>query len=195
MPVVGGFLHGRRQADAKSIGTKAAAEKYQRKIEGELAAGVYQTKSRVDWKVFRAEYEKKILPNLAPNTRQLAKTTLDHFERIVKPGKVASITTATIDDFVGKRQADSGKKPESKLSPATINRDLRCLKSVFRIAHDWGYIVRVPKFRKVRKRYGWATSFRPNTSRPSTMLATRRRCRRRRDTKRPTGGERSSFSR
>lgn len=64
---------------------------------------------------------------------------------------MAAIKTRTIDEFIAVRQTDPGQKPKSTVSPATVNRDLRHLKSVLRIAHDWGYLPKVPKFRKVRE--------------------------------------------
>jgi integrase len=146
-----GWIDPEGKRKSKRLGTKSAAEKHQRKVEGQLAAGVYENKSRKDWAAFRTEYEAKILPRLAYNTQRLIKTTLEHFERIAKPGKLATLTTATIDAFISERQTDAGKKPESKTSPATINKDLRHLKSVLRVAAEWGYLVKVPKFRKVRE--------------------------------------------
>ena len=41
---------------SKRIGLKSSAEKYRRKVEGELAAGVYENKSRKSWIDFRAEF-------------------------------------------------------------------------------------------------------------------------------------------
>ena len=136
---------------SKRIGSRSAAEKYARKIEGQLAAGTYADSSRKSWADFRAEYESRIVPRLATSTSRPIKATLDAFERHVKPGKVATITTATIDLFVSKRQADRGTKPGTTISPATINKDLRHLKAALNVAHDWGYLPKVPKFRKVRE--------------------------------------------
>jgi integrase len=133
------------------IGGKSAAEKYQRKIEGQLAAGVYETKSRKDWADLRVEYETKILPRLAPRSRGAAKQSLDAFEKHAKPDRLSALTTATIDNFISKRQADRGSKPESLVSTATINKDLRHVKAVLRIAAEWGYPSKVPKFRMVRE--------------------------------------------
>jgi integrase len=146
-----GWLDPEGKRKSKRIGSKSAAEKYQRKIEGQLVAGVYQANSRKDWATFRGEYEAKILPRLKSSSGVVIKSTLDHFERLIKPGKLAAITTATIDDFVAQRQAESGKKAESKLSPATINKDLRHLKAALRIAAEWCYLPKVPKFRRVRE--------------------------------------------
>jgi integrase len=135
----------------KSIGSKSNAEKFCRRIEGELAAGVYSNESRKAWKDFRAEYEAKILPRLAGDTQRIIKGTLQHFERLCHPIKTAAIKTQLIDDYVSGRQVEAGKKSGSKVSPATVNRELRHLKAVLRVAHEWGYLPKMPKVRKVRE--------------------------------------------
>ncbi len=131
--------------------SRSAAEKLARKIEGQLAAGVYKSDARKGWKEFRTEYEAKILPRLAGETQRIIKEVFNHFERLAKPAKMASIKTATIDSYVTERAKERGRKPGSKVSPATINRELRHLKAALRVAHDWGYLPVVPKLRKVRE--------------------------------------------
>ncbi len=146
---VGWYFEGKKQS--KRVGSKSMAEKLKRKIEGELAAGLFKPPARKDWKAFRQEYEEKICPGLAPGTRELITTTMNHFERIAKPNKMAEIKTDVIDDYVARRRKERGKKQGSKVSPATVNRELRHLKAAIRIAHDWGHLPTVPKFRKVRE--------------------------------------------
>ncbi len=141
--------NGRRRT--KKVGAKSRAEKFARKIEGQLEAGTYRNDSRKSWADFRTEYEEKILPRLAVKTRESIGAVLDHFERHAAPGKMRSINTGAIDAFIAKRADDRGRKPKSKVSPATINHDLRHLKSALRVAHDWGYLAAVPKFRCVRE--------------------------------------------
>ncbi len=136
---------------SKRVGAKSVAEKHQRMIEGQLASGTYQNKSRKDWKSFREEFEKKILPRLAPRSQAVMRQSLDCFEKHCKPGRVATITTAAIDSFISKRTADRGIKAGSKVSAATINKDLRHLKAAIRVAAEWGYVVKSPKFRMVRE--------------------------------------------
>jgi len=136
---------------SKRIGSKSMAEKFRRKIEGEMAAGIYKNDSRKKWPQFRAEYEERILPLKAVNTRNAIRTTMCHFERICGPRKIAAIKTAMMDDFVARRCNDPGRKPGSKVTPATINHDLRHLKAALQVAHDWGYLTTMPKFRKVRE--------------------------------------------
>jgi integrase len=137
----------------KTFASKSLAEKWQRKVEGQIEAGTYDSTTRKTWAEFREEHEAKILPRLATDTRRIVNTTLDHFERICSPGKVGNIRTQTIDDYIAARQAEPGKKKKSTTSPATVNRELRHLKAVLRIAHEWGYLPKVPKVRKVREEF------------------------------------------
>jgi integrase len=135
---------------SKCIGAKSRAEKFARKTEGELAAGTYQGPCRKLWADFRKEYEEKILPNLKPSSRIEVLNSLGNFERHVKPGKVEAIKTSTIDEFISKRRLDPGRKPESKVSPYTIKKELGAIRAVLNVAKDWGYITAVPKFRRVK---------------------------------------------
>lgn len=140
---------GRRRE--KRIGSKSAAEKYARKIEGQLAAGLYQVAKPKMWDEFITEYKAKLLPRLKSDTQRITLTALAHFKRLAKPGKVSAIKTQHIDAFVANRQTERGLKEDSKVSPATVNRELRHIKSVLRIAHDWGYLPIVPKIRKLKE--------------------------------------------
>ncbi|MHB8898079.1 MAG: tyrosine-type recombinase/integrase [Thermoguttaceae bacterium] len=146
---VGWYFEGKKLS--KRVGSKSTAEKFRKKIEGELAAGLFKPPTRKNWDAFREEYDEKIGSGLAPGTREVVKSTLDNFERIAKPSKLSAIKTDVIDDYVAKRRTERGKKRKSKVSPATINRELRHLKAAIRVANDWGYLAAVPKFRKVRE--------------------------------------------
>ena len=136
---------------SKRIGSKSMAEKYARKKEGELAAGTYQAEIRKKWDEFKPEYERRILALMPPQTQEVVLQSLEKFREIVKPVKVAAIRTATIDDFIAKRREERGRKPGSKVSLATINKDLRHLKAALRIAQEWGYLPKVPKIRMVKE--------------------------------------------
>ncbi len=136
---------------SKRIGSKSMAEKFRRKIEGELAAGLYQSESRISWADFRAEYEQKILSGMEPGTRGETLQGLRHFQRLAKPGRLQSVKTQTIDMFIAKRRTERGRNKGDIISPATVNKNLRHLKTVFRVAHDWGYLPEVPKFRMLKE--------------------------------------------
>ncbi|MGA2031147.1 MAG: tyrosine-type recombinase/integrase [Thermoguttaceae bacterium] len=136
---------------SKRIGCESRAKTFARKIEGQLAAGTYESDSRKKWDQFRPEYERRVLALMPPQTQEVILQSLDKFQEIVEPAKVAAIRTATIDDFIGKRREERGRKPGSKVSPATINKDLRHLKAALKVAQEWGYLPKVPKIRMVKE--------------------------------------------
>jgi hypothetical protein len=41
------------------------------------------------------------------------RTSLSHFERIVRPHRMSAISTGTIDGFIAVRQTERGHKPKS----------------------------------------------------------------------------------
>lgn len=146
-------LQGRRHSESCGPGSrgKNLAEKRLRRIQSELDIGVHQPSSKKLWTDFRKEYEDQVLTRLAGSSRVSIGAAFDHFERIVKPLRVESITTKTIDEFVASRRNDKGKKADSRVSPATINKDLRHIKAALKRASEWGYLPKMPKVRMVRE--------------------------------------------
>ena len=146
-------LHGKRHSESCGPGSRGhgLAEKRLRRIQSELDIGVHQPASKKLWADFRKEYEDQVLSRLAGSSRVSIGAAFDHFERIIKPHRVESITTKTIDEFVASRQTDKGKKAESRVSPATVNKDLRHIKAALKRACEWGYLPKMPKVRMVRE--------------------------------------------
>ncbi len=136
---------------SKKIGSKSMAEKFRRKIEGELSAGTYKGVGRKQWADFRVEYENTIAAGMGPGSRQETLGALNHFQRIVKPRRVASITARSIDTYKQQRGAERGRKKKSTVSPATINKELRHIRAVLQIAHDWEYLPKMPKVRMLKE--------------------------------------------
>jgi integrase len=125
---------------------KLLAEKKRRKVEAELMTGTYQSQLNTTWKDFRKRYEDQILPGAAVATRYEVKGALEHFEGIVKPGRVAYIGTAHVDQYIAARRKQPGKFKGTLVSPATINKELRHLKAVLGKAREWGHLPTLPKF-------------------------------------------------
>ena len=146
-------LQGKRHSESCGPGSRGQnlAEKRLRRIQSELDIGVHQPPSKKLWADFRKEYEEQVLSGLEPSSGICIGTALDAFERHVKPNRVESINTKTIDEFVTSRRNDKGKKAESRLASATINKDLRHLKAALKRAHEWGYLPTLPKIRMVRE--------------------------------------------
>ena len=144
---------GKRHAEScgpKVTGRKKA-ERRQRQIQSELDMGMHQPRGKKKWSEFRKAYTAEIVPNLALRSRDQIKAALNHFERLVSPGRMESIKTQTIDMFVAARSTERGKKPGSTVSPATINKDLRHIKAALRVAVEWEYLPKMPKIRMVRE--------------------------------------------
>lgn len=130
---------------SKRIGSKSNAEKFRRRIEGQLAAGTYKSESRKQWSEFRAEYKTKILSSLKPRSRTESINALKHFERLVKPSRLSAVTTVMIDDFIAKRRKEPGRKPKSLVSPYTLKKEVTAIRAALNVALDWGYLSVMPK--------------------------------------------------
>jgi len=127
------------------------AEKLKEKRSAELLTGTYQDAAKKTWKEFREEYQQKIMDGMSGPTRHLTAEALDSFERIIKPGRIGTIKVQTIDQFIRERSAEPGKKGGSLVSPATVNKQLRHLRSVLTVAKEWGYLKERPRFRMVKE--------------------------------------------
>lgn len=145
-----GWIDPDKKRHGKSCGPgsdgKRNAHRLKRKIEAELITGTYGTRSNATWAEFRAEYEAKHAAGLAEKTRENIEDTFDHFERLVKPGKVSAIRTHVIDQFRALRRKDRGKQSGATVAASTVNKDLRILKAALRKARRWGYLQEVPDF-------------------------------------------------
>jgi integrase len=139
-----------KSCGAGSFG-RIKAEKLRKKIEAELLTGTFQSAAKTTWADFREQYEAKVLSGLAPRSRDEAITALDHFQRIAKPARLVGIKTQTIDQYITERRLQPGKKKGDSVSPATINKELRHVKAALRVAHEWGFMPVVPKFRMERQ--------------------------------------------
>ena len=123
------------------------AEKIKRKREAELLTGTYQAKDKATWEEFRKEYDAKVLEGMDVRNREETRQALRQFERIINPKRAAAITSLTVAEFVAKRRVEPGMKPDSTISPATVNKELRHLRAVLRKAHKWGYLPKgLPEF-------------------------------------------------
>jgi len=154
---------GKRKCQSCGRGSKGkrTAGKLREKLAAELLTGTYADVSRKTWAEFRAEYAAKILPGLNHENRRLTVVALDHFERIVKPGRVATIKTTTIDHFITQRRKECGKTKDATVSPATINKELRHLRAVLRKAFKWDWLPKMPDVAFVREQTKLATYISP----------------------------------
>lgn len=144
---------GRRRSKTTGPGPggKRTAQRLASKLTSELMTGTYQQKLNVPWDQFVTEYDNRILGGLDPRTRRVALDSLGHFARLMRPARVFGIDTDTIDRFTERRRVEPGKKRQSVISAATVNKDLRHVRAALVVAHDWGYLPKVPRFRMERQ--------------------------------------------
>ena len=139
---------GKRRCKSCGPGSRGqkAAERLARKIEGQLLSGTYQGESKATWKQFREEHEARTLAILGVRNRQETVHALKQFERIVRPVRMQAVTTRSIAEYVSKRRHGRGLRKGTLVSPATINKELRCLRAVMRKAYKWGYLPKLLDF-------------------------------------------------
>ena len=129
---------------------KTAAKKLADTIHSQLVTGTYQAKTKRTWAEFRAEYESKVAARFDTSSQSAARQSLDAFERVAKPKLVSAITTDFVDKFATERKKDDGIRG-NKVSAATVNKELRYIRLVMNIAHEWGLIARVPRIRFLKQ--------------------------------------------
>ncbi len=131
---------------------KSSANTLADKIHSQLVTGTYQGNQRATWDQFFDRYKTHVDGRYDAPSREAALRSIRTFTRIAKPKLFKSIDTATIDQFIGKRLKEASAKTlrdgkQRMVSPATVNRELRYVKSALRLAVDWGFSERVPRIR------------------------------------------------
>jgi integrase len=122
-----------------------AARKLRDRLTAELTTGTYQTAAKRTWEAFRKEYAAVVLAGLGIRHRDELTHALDQFERLVKPKKLEVVTSAAVAKFISLRRVEPGMKPGSDKSPATVNKELRCLRAAFRKARRLKWIKEAPE--------------------------------------------------
>jgi integrase len=131
---------------------RRAAERLRDQLRAQLVTRTYKgDRGEKQWQEFCGEYRDTVLAGLRSTTRVEAVRSLDRFTRMMKPKLVSLVTTESILRFVAKRRQERGRKPKSHVSPATINKDIRTLRAALRMAVEWGYLERPPKFKFERE--------------------------------------------
>ena len=124
---------------------KRLADERAQQLTSQLTLGTYENKTLNTWAEFRRQYEKKILEGMDVGSKRCTMDAMNHYERINKPKKMTAINSEAVDDYVAKRRKERGKKCGSAVSKATINKELRHLRAIFRKAQLWGYVKIAPQ--------------------------------------------------
>lgn len=124
----------------KSAKTKVRAEaiKAAGKWQAELREGRYQKPNQMTWEAFREYYANTALQRLKSSSQTTYEATLNVFEKLCCPQKLADITPPRITAFETQLRR-SGR------AEATIRRHLRHLGTVLRWAHGEEILSKLPK--------------------------------------------------
>lgn len=125
---------------ARSTGTskKTEAAKVAAVWEDELRSGRYQKPAKMGWQEFREFYTANKLDGMRVATVTAYDSSMNVFERLVRPQKLADCTTARITAFA--TELRKGR------SPATVKRHLGHMRAVLRWAHNQGMLPKLPRF-------------------------------------------------
>lgn len=144
---------------SKSCGTKTAARDYARALEGQAAAGIYRTAdhSKTTWADFRERYDATVIDMKREADRRGAEGALAIFERIAKPQFMRGVNAEMIDLFIVKRSRETARASNgmettgNRVSPATVNRELRYIRAALKRAHEWKLLSEVPKIKMIKE--------------------------------------------
>jgi integrase len=131
-------------------GKKLAEEKADQ-INAQLTLGTYERDkgNRTTWEEFRDLYRRHGLLSLNRTAGTVADSleSLDKFSDLAGLAEktVDAVSQARLDTFIEKRAAEPGKKPGSKVSPATVNKDLRHIKAALRWGFKRGFFKALPQ--------------------------------------------------
>lgn len=137
----------RKKSCGKGKTGKRDAQRMAERLKAQLLLGTYQHKEKQLWSKFREAYRSQVLAAMPPGSAYSANHALDLFERITKPKLMAGINTNRLSQFVAIRRDQKGRNPSSKVTPATINKELRHLRAALNWAVDNGFLDKAPKFK------------------------------------------------
>jgi len=130
---------GKHVARSAKTSNQRQAEREAAKWEADLREGRYEKRQRITWQEFREQFERDYLDGLKVGTAGCYEATLNVFESMMRPGKLAELTTPKLTAFATMLR-DQGRKP------ATVARHLRTLKVACRWAHRQGLLLKLPQF-------------------------------------------------
>ena len=105
---------GRRRS--KRVGSKSLAEKFGLKKETELEHGIAAPRS-VTWAEFRKQYDATNLEAMGSRSRRETENALQHFERLIGPKRLNSLSTRSVDLYKTKRAKElaTGCRPRRSI--------------------------------------------------------------------------------
>jgi integrase len=137
-------MTGRHVKRSAGTANRKVALKKAAQWEAELIEGRYQRPNKISWAEFREVYEAEKLSALSQGTRAAAASALNHFERVIGPERLASVTSAVLSRF----QADLRKEG---MQDTTIDAHLGHLQACLKWAVANSYLRAMPVMHRPKR--------------------------------------------
>lgn len=116
---------GLKKTQSTKTAVRREAERFAAKLEEKLKNGPATEVEDLAWKEFRKQYEEEVYPEQSPKTRETTKSTFNAIEKILRPARVSSITTAQVRKFKRKIRARTASKFSIKRHLTELRKILR----------------------------------------------------------------------
>lgn len=108
-------------------------------------------KKKTTWEAFLEKYKQFVIYPKPLESAEMELRIIERFHEIAKFQYINDVKLHHVDLFISERRAQRGRLPGSTVSAATINKDLRYIRSALRRAYDWEMLDRVPRIRDLRE--------------------------------------------
>lgn len=142
---------GKRKTRSAGTADPAEAEHKRADLEYELNNGLHREPSRLAWPDFRRAFEAEYLSGCRPATRDNYRVTLDLFEELCSPGRLAGVTARTVSAFAaGMRDLPRPRRNgATSYKASSIAVRLECLHTALAWAARQGLLTACPPFPRV----------------------------------------------
>jgi integrase len=141
---------GRKKSKTAGTSDPTVAEAKRIDLESDLNNNRHAEASRMTWERFRELFEDEYVAGGRKNTQKNFGRSLDLFEEICKPARLANVTARTISQFVAGLRRQRGRTRGSVTMPSTIKVWLQFLHTALAWAHGQKLINEVPAFPEIK---------------------------------------------
>jgi integrase len=142
-------ITGKRKSKSAKTCSPLEAEIKRADLEYELNNDLYQEPSKLSWQEFRKLFEAEYVAPLRPNTREGFEDTLNLFEMLCSPGKVASINARTVSAFAAAMRTKE-TRGRIGMKASSIHLHLQHLHTALAWAYQQEILTKVPDFPTIK---------------------------------------------
>jgi integrase len=142
---------GKRKSRSAETADPEIAEQKRADLEYELGHGKYQEVARITWAAFRERFEEEYVAATRKNTQNNYLATLDLFEKICAPKRLASVTERTVSLYAAGLRKEPGRGGDGGgMKPSTVKVRLQFLHTALSWAVEQKMLSAIPKFPAVK---------------------------------------------